>query len=209
MDGGGLLEPQLVVDELGGNAALDLVVVGGAEVAGSPLRRVSQVRRGVGGRDHAHAGIGNDGGADARFAGAGGAHHGEEAGVRGQLRGSRLAAFGAAAGVLADDLDLVAQQFAAHIFDSDFHAALRIDAERAIGARGDHGIRNFDRLAGGDCHAAKRVRTAARGGRGRFGRCLSCSLGCRGIGRRSFGCSLSGRGGFAGGRCRSSAATGS
>lgn len=96
------------------------------------VRLAGSVRSGscVGAGDHRDARIVQDGSASRpRFAGAGRADDGKQAGIGSQLGRRSLAAFGRAAGVFADDFNRVAENFAAQIAHGDLDAAHHVRAQ--------------------------------------------------------------------------------
>ncbi len=166
MDGGGFLDTQFFESKLGRHGALDLVVVGGAQVAVILLAAlgVGQVRGGVGGRHRGDAGLPEDRCARSGSAGAVGADGGDDGRVGGELGGRRLPAFRVAAFILAAQLDRVAEKLAALVLNGEFNAAPGVDSQRRIPAGHHHPVGDVDRLALLDGDDSDRV--LGRGGLG-------------------------------------------
>ena len=148
-----------LIGVLGCNGALDLVVVGGAQVARVVIgvAGLGQVGGGVGGRNGDEAGLREQGLGRAGFAGARGADDGHDRVVRGQLGASSLARTGIAAAVLTIELDVVVQDLAAGIVNGDLNAVAGVDAQGLIRAGDDQQVGNMDRIAGAHIHAADAV----------------------------------------------------
>jgi hypothetical protein len=160
---GGDAARTLRVGELGADGALEVIVVGRAQIAGLVRAFGRQVGGGVGSRDHDHAGLGDDRRGHAGLAGAGRANDGHDGVVGHELLRGGLAAFGVAASVLTGQLDGVAQYRVALIGHGDFHAAARVDAQGGVTTRDDHGPGDVDRITGRDVHAADGVGTGVGG----------------------------------------------
>ncbi len=149
VDRGGLLGSKLLEGKFGGDGTLDLVVVGRAQVAivFRPALRIGQDRSRIRGRNGGDARLPQDRDAGSRLARAVGANGRNDARIGGQLGRCRLAALGVAAGVLAAQLNGIAQQFAAFILNGNFDAAFGIRAERCIRSGDHHPVGDVDRLA--------------------------------------------------------------
>ena len=171
MDGDDLLCFQDIVHVFCvGCALIDVAVHGAHEpvIFGFSVRRGQLRSRGCRG-DVGDACLPENRCAGRRRARAGGPKNDGGIGIGGELRRRGLSAFGVAAVVLHAQLDGMADQRSALVFNGDLHSALFIDAERRIGARHDPIGANLDRRALGDHKHADIIGEGTlclRGGRG-------------------------------------------
>ena len=162
MNGGDGCRAQYVNGEARAHGALEQVVVRSAEVAGIVGAAgvhivVGQARRGVGRRNHQHAGFADDRHCALRRARAGRANHADNALVCRRALGSRLSALSRAQAVFDDQLDFAAQQHAVAGVNGDFDAAARVLAiERSRAGHGQERA-DDDRVIRTDFDAAELV----------------------------------------------------
>ena len=159
VDGGGRLEAQLVVHELGRGLALERVAVGRSEVA--RVRRVAirggQRRAGVRRRDRRQAGFGDGLDAADGLVGAGRADEARRGCCRPPASGRGRAALGRAQAVFRGQQDVVALERAAQVVDGDLDALLGVLTQGRIGPGQDAPVGDVDRLAGRDLDGAERI----------------------------------------------------